>query len=161
MSTQADRTKVLAVLKCGATQDHASYFGDPAEKAAVRELVREGIAIIVRETVPPTRGNIGPRVAWIVARFAPGRPEISEAQNEDREHAAKQLALREASHAALAARDAIDNPCTPEWRAAHARAREACLTERAYVDTLARDPATRYGSWRTPTDRELQLFGYL
>jgi len=158
MTVSDKRAQVLAVLKCGATQSIASHFGDPAEKAAVRTLVREGVAIIVREETPVKPGH-GARIAWLVAKLAP--KHAARVQSEDRELATQRAQLHAASCAALRARDAIEACCTPAWSAAHSAAREACQTEQAFVRALSHDPATRYGSWRTVTDRELQLFGYL
>jgi hypothetical protein len=131
-----------------------SHFGDPAEKAAVRQLAREGVAIVLREGATQPGG-----VSWLVARLTPTHAKL--ASDEQEPIRAKRLALRAAVKTAIAARDAIEGCFTPEWRAAHARATEACQAESDYVNALSRDRATRYGSWRTPTDRELQLLGYL
>jgi hypothetical protein len=73
----------------------------------------------------------------------------------------KLAVLRADARAAIEARDAIDDCFSPEWAAAHEEALAAC--ERAYAEQerLAKNPKTRYGSWRTPADVELMVLGYL
>lgn len=74
----------------------------------------------------------------------------------------KKLAiLREEAHAAILARDAIDNCCSPAWLAAHALAVDACKRAAAEQQRLAKNPKTRYGTWRTSGDIELMALGYL
>lgn len=62
---------------------------------------------------------------------------------------------------AINARDAIDNCSSPAWKDAHRKAREACQAADAERNRLAKNPATRYGSWRRPSDKILMTFGYL
>lgn len=69
--------------------------------------------------------------------------------------------LREEAHQALRARDAIDDCFSQAWRDAHAILRDACDRAAAEQQRLAKNPRTRYGSWRTPGDVELMLLGYL
>ena len=69
--------------------------------------------------------------------------------------------LRADARAAIAARDAIDDCFTQEWRDAHEAAVAACLLATAEMERLAKNPKTRYGTWRTPADVELMTLGYL
>ena len=69
--------------------------------------------------------------------------------------------LRAVAIAAIEARDAIDDWFSPAGIAAYAEARRACLEAHAEMERLAKNPATRHGSWRTPADVELMLLGYL
>ena len=69
--------------------------------------------------------------------------------------------LRADAIAAIAARDAIDDCFTPQWREAHEAAVAACLLATTEMERLAKNPKTRYGSWRTPADVELMVLGYL
>jgi len=69
--------------------------------------------------------------------------------------------LREEAKAAIAARDAIDDCLSPAWRDAHTAAVYACSLAAAEQQRLAKNPKTRYGSWRTPGDIELMNLGYL
>jgi len=69
--------------------------------------------------------------------------------------------LREDARAAIAARDAITDCFSPEWRSAHTAAVYACSLAAAEQQRLAKNPKTRYGSWRTPGDIELMNLGYL
>lgn len=73
----------------------------------------------------------------------------------------KLAVLRADARAAIEARDAIDDCFSPEWATAHEQALAAC--ERAYAEQerLANNPKTRHGSWRTPSDIELMVLGYL
>lgn len=70
-------------------------------------------------------------------------------------------ALRLAAREALAARDAIEDCCSPAWAAAHEAALAACQRAAVEMGRLAKNPATRYGTWRTPSDIELMTMGYL
>ena len=69
--------------------------------------------------------------------------------------------LRADARAAIAARDAIDDCFTQEWRDAHESAVAACMLATAEMERLAKNPKTRYSSWRTPADVELMVLGYL
>ena len=69
--------------------------------------------------------------------------------------------LRADAQAAIATRDAIDDCFSPAWRAAHTAAVFACSLAAAEQERLAKNPKTRYGSWRTPADIELMILGYL
>jgi hypothetical protein len=69
--------------------------------------------------------------------------------------------LRADARATIAARDAIDDCFSAAWRAAHAAAVLACSLAAAEQQRLAKNPKTRYGSWRTPGDIELMTLGYL
>lgn len=69
--------------------------------------------------------------------------------------------LRAAALATIVARDAIDDCFSPEWEAAHKEAILACAAANAEMERLAKNPKTRYGSWRTPFDVELMVLGYL
>ena len=69
--------------------------------------------------------------------------------------------LRADARAAIAARDAIVDCFTQEWRDAHEAAEAACLLATAEMERLAKNPKTRYGNWRTPADVELMTLGYL
>jgi hypothetical protein len=69
--------------------------------------------------------------------------------------------LRAVARIALEARDAIDDCFSPEWRAAHEEAVTAWEHANAEMERLAKNPKTRYGSWRTPADVELMTLGYL
>jgi len=71
------------------------------------------------------------------------------------------VSLRAEALAALKARDAIDNICSQAWCDAHKKAVAACLRATAEMERLAKDPRTRYGSWRTLADIELMALGYL
>jgi hypothetical protein len=73
----------------------------------------------------------------------------------------KLAVLRAIAHAAIVARDAIDDWFSPEGIAAYKEARDACRAATAEMERLAKDPETRYGSWRTPADVELMMLGYL
>ena len=69
--------------------------------------------------------------------------------------------LRADARAALAARDAIDDCFSSEWREAHEAAVAACRLADAEMERLAKNPKTRHGNWRTPADIELMVLGYL
>jgi len=69
--------------------------------------------------------------------------------------------LRAEASAAIADRDAIEDRLSPEWAEAHDQAITACRKAAAEMQRLARNPKTRYGSWRTPGDVELMALGYL
>lgn len=69
--------------------------------------------------------------------------------------------LRAAALAALEARDAIDDCFCAAWAEAHREAVVACHQAVDEMERLAKNPATRYGSWRTPADVELMLLGLL
>lgn len=69
--------------------------------------------------------------------------------------------LRAIAIAAIEARDAIADWFSPTGIAAYKEARRACLEAYAEMERLAQNPATRYGSWRTPADVELMVLGYL
>ena len=69
--------------------------------------------------------------------------------------------LRADARAAIAARDAIDDCFSPQWRTAHADAVAACMLATVEMERLAKNPKTRYGSWRTQGDIELMSLGYL
>jgi len=69
--------------------------------------------------------------------------------------------LRAAAIAAIEARDAIDDCFCPAWAEAHREAVVACHQAVAEMERLAKNPKTRYGSWRTPADVELMVLGYL
>jgi hypothetical protein len=69
--------------------------------------------------------------------------------------------LRATVRTAIAARDAIDNCFSPAWAEAHHVAVIACTAANAEMERLAKDPKTRYGSWRSPGDIELMMMGYL
>lgn len=69
--------------------------------------------------------------------------------------------LRADARAAIAARDAIDDCFSQAWRDAHLVAVIACEKATAEMERLAKNPKTRYGSWRTPGDVELMVLGYL
>ena len=73
----------------------------------------------------------------------------------------KLAVLRADARAAVAARDAIDDCFTPEWRTAHANAVAACMLASVEMERLAKNPKTRHGNWRTPADIELMVLGYL
>lgn len=73
----------------------------------------------------------------------------------------KLAVLRADARAAIAVRDAIDDCFSPQWRAAHDQAVAACMLATAELERLAKNPKTRYGSWRTPADVELMVLGYL
>lgn len=73
----------------------------------------------------------------------------------------KLAVLRADARAAIAARDAIDDCFTQQWRTAHADAVAACMLAAVEMERLAKNPKTRYGSWRTPSDIELMSLGYL
>ena len=69
--------------------------------------------------------------------------------------------IRQDAYKALAARDAIESCCSPEWAEAHQVAADLFLEAEELVKQLAADPATRYGSWRTPGDKTCMTFGLL
>ena len=73
----------------------------------------------------------------------------------------KLAVLRANARAAIAARDAIDDCFTQEWRDAHEAAVAACMLATVEMERLAKNPKTRYGTWRTPSDVELMTLGYL
>lgn len=73
----------------------------------------------------------------------------------------KLAVLRNDACAAIAARDAIDDCFSPEWVAAHKEAIGACQLAAAELERLAKNPKTRHGSWRTPSDIELMVLGYI
>jgi hypothetical protein len=73
----------------------------------------------------------------------------------------KLAVLRAAAREAIAARDAIDDCFSPEWRSAHEEAVVACQHANAELERLAKNPKTRHGSWRTPADIELMVLGYI
>ena len=69
--------------------------------------------------------------------------------------------LRADALATLALRDAIDDCFSPAWLAAHKEAILACAAANAEMERLAKNPTTRYGTWRTPFDVELMVLGYI
>jgi len=69
--------------------------------------------------------------------------------------------LRAAAVAAIAARDAIQDCNSPAWAAAHKIALAACYRAAVELARLAKNPTTRYGAWRTPSDIDLMQLGYL
>lgn len=69
--------------------------------------------------------------------------------------------LRADASAAIADRDAIGDCFSPQWAAAHVKAIAACERAAVEMQRLAKNPKTRYGSWRTPADVELMTLGYL
>lgn len=69
--------------------------------------------------------------------------------------------LRADARAAIEARDAIDDCFSPAWATAHQEAIAACEKATAEMERLAKNPKTRYGSWRTPADVELMALGYI
>jgi hypothetical protein len=73
----------------------------------------------------------------------------------------KLAVLRAEVRAAIAARDAIDDWFSPEGCAACRKAKDACTLASGEMERLAKNPKTRYGSWRTPADVELMVLGYL
>ncbi len=73
----------------------------------------------------------------------------------------KLAGLRAVARAAIEARDAIDDWFSPAWAEAHREAQRACAEATAEMERLAKNPETRYGSWRTPADVELMVLGYL
>lgn len=73
----------------------------------------------------------------------------------------KLAVLRAAAQAARDARDAIDDWFSPAWAEAHREAILACAAANDEMERLAKNPKTRYGSWRTPFDVELMVLGYL
>jgi hypothetical protein len=99
--------------------------------------------------------------------FAEERPAMSEMNTAldpdliDTAPICKLAVLRADAKAAIAARDAIDDCFSTEWRDAHAAAVLACSLAADEMERLAKNPKTRYGSWRTPSDVELMTLGYL
>ena len=73
----------------------------------------------------------------------------------------KLAVLRVDAREAIAARDAIDDCFSQEWREAHEAAVAACMLATSEMERLAKNPKTRHGSWRTPADVELMVLGYL
>lgn len=73
----------------------------------------------------------------------------------------KLAVLRADARAAIALRDAIDDCFCPEWLAAHEEATTACKRASVEMERLAKNPKTRHGSWRMPSDVELMALGYL
>lgn len=73
----------------------------------------------------------------------------------------KLAVLRAAASAAIAARDAIDDCFSPAWAAAHREAIRACVLASDEMERLAKNPKTRHGAWRTPSDIELMVLGYI
>lgn len=69
--------------------------------------------------------------------------------------------LRTVAREALLARNAIDDCFSSAWAEAHHEAVDACKKADAEMRRLAKDPKTRYGSWRTRGDIELMTLGYL
>jgi hypothetical protein len=69
--------------------------------------------------------------------------------------------MRADALAAIAAHEAIDDWFSPEGRAACREMILACAAANAEMEWLAKNPKTRYGSWRTPFDVELMLLGFL
>ena len=69
--------------------------------------------------------------------------------------------LRAVAHEAIDARNAIDDCFSPAWAEAHREAILACAQASAEMERLAKDPKTRYGSWRTRGDVELMALGYI
>ena len=69
--------------------------------------------------------------------------------------------LRADALAAMEAVDAIGNLASLEFTAAYEEALIACARAYAEQERLAKNPKTRYGSWRTPADIELMALGYL
>ena len=69
--------------------------------------------------------------------------------------------LRAVTRKALSARDAIDDCLSLQWREAHEATVAACKLATAEMERLAKDPKTRYGSWRTSADVELMALGLL
>jgi hypothetical protein len=68
---------------------------------------------------------------------------------------------RAAAYAAQQERDAIESCVDPRWLDAHRRASRLYRTADEIAVTLARDPSTRYGSWRTAGDRGAMECGAL
>ena len=73
----------------------------------------------------------------------------------------KLAVLRADALAAIAAHDAIADWFSPEGRAACREMILACAVANAELERLAKNPKTRYGSWRTPFDVELMVLGYV
>lgn len=73
----------------------------------------------------------------------------------------KLAVLRADAAAAIAARDAIDDCFSPAWAEAHREAVLACVAANAEMERLAKNPKTRHGNWRTPSDVELMMLGYI
>lgn len=67
--------------------------------------------------------------------------------------------LRAAERDAIKARDAIDNCFSPEWKAAHAIARDLGLRASAMMVHLAK--TDRQGTWAGPAEKELMLKGWM
>jgi len=61
--------------------------------------------------------------------------------------------LIKASHEAIIARDSIESCCSPEWRAAHNKASEACL--KASTERKRLWKQERWGKWMNALDRQL------
>lgn len=62
-------------------------------------------------------------------------------------------ALTVQAHEALRVRDAIDSPCSQEWRDAHSLASAACIAVQTERRRLWR--MERWGQWMSRHDREL------
>jgi hypothetical protein len=73
----------------------------------------------------------------------------------------KLAVLRTAARDAIAARDAFDDCFSPAWADAHREALVACEYASAEMLRLAKNPKTRHGNWRTASDIELMVLGYL
>ena len=71
------------------------------------------------------------------------------------------IEARQATRDAINARDKIERPCSPEWMAAHKKARALAVIQDRLQIELSKDPATRHGDWRMPSDIELQIKGYI
>lgn len=68
---------------------------------------------------------------------------------------------RAAAYAAHQERDAVESCIDPRWLEAHRRASRLYRTADEIARSLARDPATRYGNWRTAGDRGAMQCGAL
>jgi len=70
-------------------------------------------------------------------------------------------ALKAEAKRLINARDAIDNCFSPEWREAHALAREASLKSQEEMVRLAKADRTNKLGWQGPAERELILKGWM
>jgi hypothetical protein len=70
-------------------------------------------------------------------------------------------ALKTEAKTLIAARDAIDNCFSPEWREAHAKAREASLASQQEMVRLAKVDRTNKLGWQGPSEKELILKGWM
>ncbi len=73
----------------------------------------------------------------------------------------KLTVLRADAAAAIADRDSICDCSSAEWAEAQRKAIAACEKAAAEMQRLAKNPKTRYGTWRTPGDVELMTLGYI